>query len=87
MKFILLTNKYFIRGTILVISGLLVGTLGWYLKSETSVIFKWALIAGVVIFGIGFLTVFYSLIRKVEHQSIMESRAQKHNPEKGQETA
>ncbi|HEY1023885.1 MAG TPA: signal peptidase [Sphingobacteriaceae bacterium] len=77
MKFILFTNKYFLRGTFLIILGLVLGSLGWYLKSGTDMLFKWALIGGVILFGIGFLTVFYSLIRKVEHQSIMEDRADK----------
>lgn len=84
MKFILLTNKYFIRGVFLVTLGLVLGGVGWLLKPEADILFKWALIGGVIIFGIGFLTVFYSLIRKVEHQSIIEDRAEKRESKKGE---
>ena len=51
------------------------GAFAYFLKNDTDYMYGWAMIAGVVIFGVGFLTVLYSLIRKVEAQSILEDRA------------
>lgn len=68
-------NKYLIRGLFMVLTGLALGYLGWYLKHETDIYYGWAMIGGVVTFGIGFLTIFYSLIRSVEYHSIIEDRA------------
>jgi hypothetical protein len=69
-------NKFMSRGFLMILLGIGLGALGFYLKDDTDYPFKWAMIAGVVIFGIGFLTVLYSLIRKVEAQSIREDRAE-----------
>ncbi len=59
----------------MVLTGLALGFLGWFLKTNTGFVYGWAMIAGVVIFGVGFLTVVYSLIRSVEYHSIMEERS------------
>jgi len=37
-------------------------------------LYKWIMGIGVILFGIGFLTVFYSFIRKIERQSLLEQR-------------
>jgi hypothetical protein len=39
--------------------------------------YGWMMILGVLFFGTGFLYILYSLIRKVEHSSILEERASK----------
>jgi hypothetical protein len=59
----------------MVVIGLALGFLGWFLKTNTEMVYGWAMIAGVVIFGVGFLTVVYSMIRSVEYHSIMEERS------------
>ena len=68
-------NKFMSRGFLMIVFGIGLGALGYYLKNDTDFLYGWAMIAGVIIFGIGFLTVLYSLIRKVEAQSILEERA------------
>lgn len=71
-------NKYLLRGIIGTISGLLLGTFGLYLMDGDSVGYKWLLLFGVVVFGLGFLTIVYSLIRKIERRSLLDER--KRNP-------
>lgn len=63
------------RGSLMIVFGIGLGSLGYFLKNDTDYMYGWAMIAGVVIFGVGFLVVLYSLIRKVEAQSIIEERA------------
>jgi len=36
--------------------------------------YKWPLVVGVVVFGFGFLTIVYSLIRKIERRSLLNER-------------
>ena len=38
--------------------------------------YGWLMIAGVIMFGIGFVSIFYSFFRKVEAQGILEERAE-----------
>jgi len=52
------------------------------MKQELS-IYKWMLVMGVVIFGIGFLTILYGLIRKIERRSILEDRKERKHEETG----
>lgn len=66
------------RGFMMILFGIGLGALGYFLKNDTEYMYGWAMIAGVIIFGIGFLTVIYSLIRKVEAQSLLEERAAEH---------
>lgn len=68
-------NKFMSRGFLMIVFGIGLGALGYYLKNDTDYLYGWAMIAGVIIFVLGFLTVLYSLIRKVEAQSILEERA------------
>lgn len=68
-------NKFLLRGITMVLIGLAFGFLGWFLKNNTEAVYGWAMIAGVVIFGVGFLTVVYILIRSVEYHSIIEERS------------
>jgi hypothetical protein len=70
-------NKFMSRGFLMILLGIGLGAFGYFLKNDTDYMYGWAMIAGVVVFGIGFLTVLYSLIRKVEAQSILEERAEK----------
>ncbi len=67
-------NKYLLRGIIGTVSGLLLGTLGLYFSADDSSGYKWLLVFGVVVFGFGFLTIVYSLIRKIERRSLLDER-------------
>lgn len=72
-------NKFLSRGLIITALGILIGILGTFLQREEYGIYKWVLIISVVVFGIGFLTIVYSLIRKIERKSILEERSEQQN--------
>lgn len=72
-------NKFLSRGLIITALGILIGILGSFLQREEFGIYKWVLTASVVVFGIGFLTIVYSLIRKIERKSILEERSEQQN--------
>ncbi len=63
------------RGLVLLVIGIAFNLLGWLIKVKTDGSYGWAMIIGTVLFGIGFLLILYSLIRKVERQAILEERA------------
>jgi TRAP-type C4-dicarboxylate transport system permease small subunit len=67
-------NKYLVRGILLTVLGIGIGLAGGYLQSAERDVYKWVYIAAVVVFGIGFLTIVYSLIRKIERKSILDQR-------------
>jgi len=72
-------NKFLSRGLIITALGILIGILGSFLQREEYGVYKWVLILSVVVFGIGFLTIVYSLIRKIERKSILEERSEHQN--------
>jgi len=69
-------NKYLKRGIIVTLLGILLCAFGLYLKDIESDWYGFVLIVGVVVFGVGFVTIVYSLIRKIERRSILEDRAE-----------
>jgi cytochrome c biogenesis protein CcdA len=72
-------NKFLSRGLIITVLGILIGILGSFLQREEYGIYKWVLILSVIVFGIGFLTIVYSLIRKIERKSILQERTEQQN--------
>ncbi len=68
-------NKYMRRGIWLLLVGIAFIALGYYLRSEQLFKYGWAMIAGTVFFGIGFLSIVYSLMRKMDRKAILEERA------------
>jgi hypothetical protein len=74
-------NKYLKRGIGVTLVGIILLVLGMYLKRIESGFYSVTLIIGVIIFGIGFVTIVYSLIRKIERQSILETRNKQSNDE------
>lgn len=72
------------RGLLLLLAGVGLNVLGLYFQERDLDAYKWAMIIGTFLFGIGFLLILYSLIRKVERAAILEERAETHNadPEK-----
>lgn len=74
-------NKYLKRGIGITLAGIALIVLGMYLKRVESSLYGITLIVGVVIFGVGFVTIVYSLIRKIERQSILDTRNKQSNDE------
>ncbi len=67
-------NKYLKRGLILLGIGVGLSILGQYMKDTEMTGYSVAMVLGVTGFGVGFITIIYSLIRKIERRSILESR-------------
>ncbi len=64
------------RGVLLLLAGVGLNLAGWYLQLEELDVYKWAMVLGTVLFGIGFLLILYGLIRKVERAALLEERAE-----------
>ena len=75
-------NKYMRRGIWLILIGVAFNLLGYYLMEEDLFKYGWAMITGVVAFGIGFLFILYSLIRKMDRRAILNERASDTDTEK-----
>jgi uncharacterized membrane protein HdeD (DUF308 family) len=69
-------NKYLKRGLIFLIIGVLLCYYGVYSKDPLASFYKIPLVVGVVSFGYGFVTIVYSLMRKIERKDILEERAE-----------
>ena len=63
------------RGVWLILIGIAFNLLGYYLMEEDIFKYGWAMITGTVAFGIGFLLILYSLIRKMDRKAILDERA------------
>ena len=74
----LMMNKYMKRGLVLLIAGIALILLGYYLKDTELMKYGWAMIVGYLLFGIGVLYILYSLIRKIDRSAILEERALEH---------
>jgi len=76
-------NKYVQRGILGALLGVALCLAGLFLMERDLSIYKWALAAGVIVFGLGFLTLIYGLIRKIERRSILDDRKErKERPQK-----
>lgn len=62
------------RGVFLLILGVGFNLLGYYLMEEELLKYGWAMIIGTIAFGVGFLMVIYSLMRKIDRKSLLEDR-------------
>jgi hypothetical protein len=71
-------NKYMLRGILFLIAGIGLNLLGRVAENNELDIYKLEMLIGTLLFGIGFLLIFYSLIRKVERQAILEERTEGH---------
>ncbi len=67
-------NKYLRRGIIGTLLGAGLGFLGFWLMERDQEIYKWVMFIGVALFGVGFLTILYGLIRKIERRSLLDER-------------
>jgi Flp pilus assembly protein protease CpaA len=68
-------NKYMRRGIWLILIGIAFILLGYYLMEEDIFKYGWSMIIGTIAFGVGFLNILYSLIRKMDRKAILEERA------------
>jgi len=75
-------NKYLRKGLREIIIGVLLVILGYYLMEQRSNWYKLAMLAGVILFSIGFLTLIYRMIRKVDRNAIIEMREDAHKKDK-----
>ena len=66
-----------LKGLLLLLLGVLFNILGYFIREKELGYYGWAMIIGTILFGIGFLLIVYSLVRKVERQAILEERALK----------
>jgi len=64
------------RGLWLILIGVAFNFLGYYLMEGDEFKYGWAMIIGTVAFGIGFLLVIYSLIRKMDRSALMKGRSE-----------
>ncbi len=71
-------NKYLRKGLREIIIGVLLVILGYYLMEQRSNWYKLAMLIGVITFSIGFLTLIYRMIRKVDRNAIIEMRGEAH---------
>ncbi|MFD2162016.1 signal peptidase [Paradesertivirga mongoliensis] len=67
-------NRFVKKGVIAFVAGILLNILGYMMKANEMDLYGWAMTLGTILFGIGFLLIFYSLVRKVEYQGIKEER-------------
>ncbi len=67
-------SKYLKRGLILLVAGIGLNILGYIIKQNDWGLYGWAMILGTILFGAGFLFVFYSFVRKVEYKGLVEDR-------------
>ncbi|SKB64560.1 hypothetical protein SAMN05661099_2031 [Daejeonella lutea] len=72
-------NKYMRRGIWLILIGVAFVMLGYYLMEEDKFKYGWSMIIGTIAFGVGFLNIIYSLIRKMDRKAILEDRAGESN--------
>lgn len=69
-------NRYLKKGLTGVAVGITLNILGIYMKEQLIAHYSWAMIAGTLCFGAGFLYVFYSFVRKVEYKGVLEERVE-----------
>lgn len=75
-------NRFVKRGVIAFVAGVLLNILGYVLKDRGIDLYAAAMLMGTILFGIGFLLIFYSIVRKVEYQGIKEEREDAENIDK-----
>lgn len=75
-------NKYLRKGLREIIIGTVLVILGYHLMEQRSNWYKLAMFVGVIVFSIGFLTLIYRMIRKVDRNAIIEMREEAHKKDR-----
>jgi len=76
-------NKYLRNGLIFLAFGIALCALGYYLMDREIELYKGVMSVGFIVFGVGFLTIMYSLIRKIERQSLKRIRKERQKQNNG----
>jgi len=63
------------RGLWLILIGIAFNFLGYYLMEGDEIKYGWAMIIGTIAFGVGFLLIIYSLIRKMDRNALLKGRS------------
>ena len=63
------------RGLWLILIGIAFNFLGYYLMEGDEFKYGWAMVIGTIAFGVGFLLIIYSLIRKMDRSALMKGRS------------
>ena len=70
-------TKYVCSGIILFLTGSAMISVGYLIRDNEWGKYGWAMILGVLLLGGSFLLFLYSLIRKMDYQSLVKDRAKK----------
>lgn len=76
-------NKYLRNGLIYLLLGIALCAFGYYLMDREIMLYKVVMAVGFIIFGVGFLTIIYSLLRKIERRSFERSRRERQGQDDG----
>ncbi len=76
-------NKYLRNGLIYLSLGIALCAFGYYLMDREIVLYKGLMAVGFITFGVGFLTIIYSLIRKIERRSFERTRRERQEQDNG----
>lgn len=68
-------NRYMRRGVALLLAGIALIILGYYLMNTEIMKYGWAMIIGYIAFGAGFMYIIYSLMRKLDRKSLLDERS------------
>lgn len=77
----ILHTKYVCSGIVLFFAGLAMLCIGYVIRDNEWGKYGWAMIIGVLLLGGSFLLFLWSLIRKMDYQSLKEERLQKSQTE------
>jgi hypothetical protein len=70
-----MSTKYVCSGILLFLAGSAMLGIGYLIRDNEWGKYGWAMIMGVLLLGGSFLSFLYSLIRKMDYQSMLEERA------------
>ncbi|WP_207535493.1 hypothetical protein [Desertivirga arenae] len=69
-------NRFLKRGLLSLVAGIALNVAGYLMMEHNQRHYGWLMIAGVILFGLGFILILYSFMRKVEAQGLIEERAE-----------
>jgi hypothetical protein len=75
-------NRFLKRGLISLFAGIALNIGGYLMMEENQNYYGWLMVPGVILFGLGFILVLYSFMRKVEAQGLIEERAEEKEKKK-----